>query len=152
MTVTNATVQAKSGSMEPGEPKAIAPVAASIRLSSEPVAGESAMFTAPGPNDSATSYKWDFDGDGTTDATGRTVRHTFESNGPQVVSLSVPDDDGAIERVSKTIMVKASGDDPPSNDILSLITSPPAPTVITVTGFLTAILLVLGALSARYRS
>ena len=152
LTATNTTVNTKMGTLDPGETKAIAPVAASIRLSSEPVAGESATFTASGPDDSTTSYEWDFTGDGTIDATGNTVSHTFESNGPQVVSLSVSDDNGATDRVSKTIMVKASGDDPPSNDILSLITSPPAPTVITVAGFLTAILFGLAALSARYRS
>jgi outer membrane protein assembly factor BamB len=39
------------------------------------------------------SYAWDFDGDGVTDATGVQPRHTFTTAGYQMVSLTVTDDD-----------------------------------------------------------
>ena len=45
---------------------------------------------APGAGDAIESYEWDLDGDGTVDATGAAVSHTYESNGvyqPSVVAI-----------------------------------------------------------------
>ena len=40
------------------------------------------------------SYEWDFDNDGITDATGKTVQHTFNSAGKFPVTLKVKSQDG----------------------------------------------------------
>jgi len=73
-----------------------------------PVPGESAEFTAEASSDSdgtIQSYEWDFDGDGTTDATGKTVNRSFATKGAYDVRLTVTDDDSASTTTSETVPV-----------------------------------------------
>ncbi|MCF7876449.1 PKD domain-containing protein [Candidatus Bipolaricaulota bacterium] len=51
------------------------------------------------------SHRWDFDGDGFTDAYGRRVTHSFRSSGSYDVSLTVVDDDGGRSSTTRTIRV-----------------------------------------------
>lgn len=46
------------------------------------------------PEGAALSYEWDFDNDGTADATGATAEHTFTDNGVYDARLTVTDPDG----------------------------------------------------------
>ena len=46
------------------------------------------------PDGEVVSYEWDLDNDGTTDATGEVVTHSFPSAGDYPVRLTVTDDDG----------------------------------------------------------
>jgi PKD repeat protein len=51
------------------------------------------------------SYEWDFTGDGTVDATGAVVTHTFEQAGSYTVSLTVSVADGSQNTTSESITV-----------------------------------------------
>lgn len=51
------------------------------------------------------SFKWDFNEDGTVDARGKTVTHTFETTGSTTVLLTVVDDLGATGTTKQTIQV-----------------------------------------------
>ncbi|MEZ5341062.1 MAG: PKD domain-containing protein [Acidimicrobiales bacterium] len=51
------------------------------------------------------SYAWDFDGNGTTDATGVTASHVYASNGAYTASLKVTDQGGLANGTSRTIQV-----------------------------------------------
>jgi len=57
------------------------------------------------PDSEIVSYEWDFDGDGKTDATGNTASYVFSSSGSHDVSLTVTDDDGNTDTITKTIEV-----------------------------------------------
>ncbi|MFC6724908.1 PKD domain-containing protein, partial [Halobium palmae] len=54
---------------------------------------------------SIVSYEWDFDGDDATDATGPTPTYQFESAGRHDVTLTVTDDDGSVDNVTRTVIV-----------------------------------------------
>jgi len=54
---------------------------------------------------SITGYKWDFDNDGTTDATGQTVTHTFDEAGDYTVTLTVTDNNGNTATAARVIIV-----------------------------------------------
>ena len=58
------------------------------------------------------SYDWDF-GDGAK-AVGDQVSHVFVNAGDYVVTLTVTDEDGAIDRLQKTLTVLAPPLPPPS--------------------------------------
>lgn len=47
------------------------------------------------PDGTIATYEWDFDGDGTTDATGQTPSYEFQSQGTFQVVLTVTDNQGA---------------------------------------------------------
>ncbi|MFB6193719.1 MAG: PKD domain-containing protein [Halobaculum sp.] len=84
------------------------PTAAFTTTPQEPRAGQSITFDATGsedPDGSIESYAWDFDGDGQTDATGRTVDHAFTEPGTYEVTLNVTDDNGATATERQTITV-----------------------------------------------
>jgi PKD repeat protein len=58
------------------------------------------------PSDAtATSYEWDFTGDGTADAFGSTVPHIFSSGGTQTVALTAELESGETETVRRTVLV-----------------------------------------------
>jgi PKD repeat protein len=60
------------------------------------------------PDGTVESYEWDFDDDGTVDATGPQVSTSFDAAGNYTVRLDVTDDDGAISRRSKLVSVRAT--------------------------------------------
>ena len=77
-----------------------------------PEAGQQVSFDASGSSDdsSIANYEWDLDGDGTTDATGASVAHTFDAAGSYDVELTVTDDDGATATATQTVSVSAAPD------------------------------------------
>ena len=61
------------------------------------------------PDGNIVAYSWDF-GDGSPDASGQTVQHTFTATGTLTVTLTVEDDQGVQHTHAKTITVlDASG-------------------------------------------
>lgn len=56
------------------------------------------------PRDELT-FAWDFDGDGTSDATGETAMHSYDVLGEYEATLTVTDEDGAIDTDTITITV-----------------------------------------------
>jgi PKD repeat protein len=108
LSVTNTTISIQSGVVEGGKSTVVEPPTASFSvLTQELVAGETIAFDAADQTSSTGSltYEWDFDDDGTIDATGRTVNHTFDRGGNKIVTLIVSDEDGVVQRTSKTISV-----------------------------------------------
>ncbi len=71
-------------------------------------AGKEVSFNAGGssdPDGSISSYSWDFDNDGTEDATGVTAKHTYTDAGEYTVKLTVTDNDGLTNTVTDTITI-----------------------------------------------
>ncbi len=74
-----------------------------------PEIGSDISFDASSSSDedgTIVSYTWDFDNDGITDAKGKTVIHSFSNIGDFSVSLTVADNKGAKNSISKTVTVK----------------------------------------------
>ena len=61
--------------------------------------------TSTDPDGQLSAYEWDFDGNGTTDASGEDVTHSFADNGTPDVKLTVTDDDGEKRSVSRQLTV-----------------------------------------------
>ncbi len=70
--------------------------------------GTAITFTSSStdPDGTVAGYEWDFDGDGTTDATGSEASHTFADDGSPTVTLSVTDDDGAGHAASSQLTIR----------------------------------------------
>jgi glucose/arabinose dehydrogenase len=101
-----------------GELSPVASIAASTKYGSAPleVAFSGAESRAFGKSERIVDYLWDFDLDGSPDASGRDIVRRFESTGSFAVGLSVISSSGARSRpVSETIVV---GNAPPSVEIL----------------------------------
>jgi PKD repeat protein len=84
------------------------PSAAFTIAPSSPSVDETVRFDASATTDSEgsiTAYEWTF-GDGAT-ATGRASNHEFASSGTYAVTLTVADDAGGTDTVSKTVTVGA---------------------------------------------
>ena len=80
------------------------------------------------PDGSIASYAWDFDGNGTTDATGATVSRSFAHSGTPNVTLTVTDNEGATRSTSHSLTVRnrapladfgMSATDVPSGDAIT---------------------------------
>ena len=75
-------------------------------------AGTSIFFDASSswdPDGTIVSYEWDFDGDGTYDATGVTISHIYTIPGEYTVKLRVTDDDGMMDIATDTKIIVPSG-------------------------------------------
>lgn len=72
------------------------------------IAGEPVTFTstATDPEGNLIHHGWDFDADGTEDATGEEVTHTFTTTGDHDVAHTVIDDFDATDSVTKSISVE----------------------------------------------
>jgi len=84
------------------------PVAAYRFSPSEPTTADTVTFDgarSDDPDGSISSYEWDFDGDGTTDATGKSVTHSYSSAGTFDATLTV-NDGGATDTSTQTITVR----------------------------------------------
>jgi len=84
------------------------PTAAFSYTPDQPQEGEQVTFDASAssdPNGVVSSYQWDFDGDGTIDATGETATHTYSDGGQYMATLTVTDDDGVSNTTSETLTV-----------------------------------------------
>ncbi len=80
-----------------------------------PSVGEEVTFDASGSSDEGgeiVQYEWDFDGNGTYDATGVTATHTYTAEGTYHVTLRVTDNLG--EEQTTTIVVTVSESAPPT--------------------------------------
>jgi PKD repeat protein len=66
-------------------------------------------FDASGTTDADSAletYQWDFNGDGTTDATGVTTTHTYTTAGEYDVTLTVTDTAGNTNTTTRTVYVR----------------------------------------------
>ncbi|MDY7083228.1 MAG: PKD domain-containing protein, partial [Halobacteria archaeon] len=75
--------------------------------------GDRGTFDGSGSRDSdgrIMRYEWDFNGDGDIETTGKSVSVTYSNPGSPTVTLTVTDDDGATDSVTKTIEVSGSDD------------------------------------------
>jgi serine protease len=103
-----------------------APSASFTVSPASPDVGEEVSFDASGSTDSdgtITRYEWTF-GDGST-ATGESVTHSFTSSETYTVTLTVEDDEGGSDSVSKTLGVGGSNATPAA----AFTVSPSSPTV-----------------------
>ncbi|WP_336922139.1 ThuA domain-containing protein [Aquipuribacter sp. SD81] len=81
------------------------------RMAVEPTSGQAPLavtFSGAGstdPEEEALTYAWDFDGDGTTDATGVEATHTYTENGRYDARLTVTDPAGKTGTVTTPITV-----------------------------------------------
>ncbi|MFC2077419.1 PKD domain-containing protein [Candidatus Bipolaricaulota bacterium] len=98
---------------------AVQPPTADFSVSpEEPIAGEPATFDASLSLDfdgEIAAYAWDFDGDGEEDAIVPTSEWTFPSPGAYEVSLTVTDDTGNKDTLTRTINVGGTG---PTTDVI----------------------------------
>ncbi len=97
------------------------PVARFVYTPTNPHVGDSVTLDASAsydPDGTIVKYEWDFDGDGTWDATGKIVTHTYSQAGTYTVRLRVTDNDGATDITTKTVEVSTT-DKPPVVQIVS---------------------------------
>jgi hypothetical protein len=87
-----------------------------------PRAGEPVAFVATAPQGSA--YAWDFDDDGTFDATGSSVTHVYPTAGQFEAVMRVTDPEGAPADQRRELSVAAGAAPPPSSPPPA--TAPPA--------------------------
>jgi PKD repeat protein len=75
-----------------------------------PTTGQVVTFSgaeSAAPDSAVARYEWDLDGDGTTDARGRTTPYTFFTPGEHTVALRVTDADGGTDTATVTLRVNA---------------------------------------------
>ncbi|NLE96495.1 MAG: PKD domain-containing protein, partial [Propionibacterium sp.] len=91
----------------PATPDTPEPVASFEFDPSPAILDEEVTFTstATHPSGPFTSWAWDFDGDGATDATGEVVTHTFSMAGDAAVSLTVVDAEDESLSATRTVTV-----------------------------------------------
>ncbi len=78
------------------------------------------------------SYEWDFDGNGTIDATGATASFTYQTSGTYTARLTVTDDEGGKDEATTVITVESPPPNiPPTAQIVSNKTSGDSPLPVT---------------------
>lgn len=90
-------------------PRSQPPVARIQASATEVDMGTSISFSARGsyaPSGTIRSYRWDFDGDGRTDATGESVRWTYSKPGTYTARLTVEDNRGTTASATARIVVR----------------------------------------------
>jgi Trypsin/PKD domain len=92
-------------------------------------AGHPVAFTASGPGSSG--FSWDFEGDGTRDASGPTATHTYPAPGAYEVVLRATDPEGAPAEQRRTILVGAAPAPPAPAPATAPAPAPPsAPSLV----------------------
>ena len=86
-----------------------------------PLAVERCAAVATDANGDALTYAWDFDGNGTTDATGATASTTFTTAGNRTVKLTVSDGKGGT--ATRDIPVQVLAADDPAKKLRALVFS-----------------------------
>jgi PKD repeat protein len=92
----------------------------------EPVTFTSTSTTVPGATIADEDIGWDFDNNGTVDATGPTVTHTFDPAGSYSVRLVVEDSRGETAQIVRTPPLVVSA---PRSPVPAFTVSPNTPTV-----------------------
>jgi hypothetical protein len=82
----------------------VAPVAAFFEFPESIRVGEQVSFAARNSR-SVVRYQWDFDDDGSYDAEGQSVTHTYDRVGPTSVTLRVRDAAGSSDSTSRAVDV-----------------------------------------------
>jgi PKD repeat protein len=85
-----------------------APSATFTASPTTPEVGQTVSFDATAsddPDENVSSYEWDFNNDGTTDASGATASHEFSGGGEYTVSLTVTDAEGATDTTTQSLTV-----------------------------------------------
>ncbi len=88
------------------------PVASFTFTPATPYTGQVVTFSASGstdPDGTISLYQWDFDANGTPDATGMTVTRSFPSPGVYPVTLTVTDNDLAVDVQTRGVPVSVGG-------------------------------------------
>ena len=96
-----------------------------------PKVGQLVTFSAGGsgdPDGTVDMYEWDFNGDGLTDATGSSATRGFDVVGARPVTLTVTDDDGAKDSVTRVVPVQAT---PPAASFIFTPATPYTGQVVT---------------------
>ncbi|MFW5844964.1 MAG: PKD domain-containing protein, partial [Planctomycetota bacterium] len=91
-----------------GNVKPTADVVADVTAGDAPLAVSFDGSASSDSDGSIASYSWDFDDDGTEDATGATVDHTYTDAGSYVARLTVTDDGGLSDDATVQITVAES--------------------------------------------
>jgi PKD repeat protein len=95
------------------------PIADFAFMPASPITGEAVQFDGTLSVDfdgDIVSYTWDFDGDGTTDATGPIATYVFREPGTFTVSLTVTDDSGNTDTISISIEIGGEFDGDVGNE------------------------------------
>ena len=102
-----ATTTRQTVSVDPDGPQ---PTASFTYGPSDPTTADTVEFDASSSSnkDRITAYEWDFTGDGSTDATGLTARHEFETADEYDVTLTITDDSGTTRSTIQTVTVTES--------------------------------------------
>lgn len=88
------------------------PVACFVFTPAEPYTGQAVPFDgscSTDPDGNIILYEWDFDDDGTTDATGMSVTHSFPAAGVYPVTLTVTDNDQHVDAQTQGVPVEVGG-------------------------------------------
>jgi hypothetical protein len=81
------------------------PVAEFTATPSKQVVEQPIVFDASPSEGAIVAYEWDFDGDGVTDAVGKTVSYAFMSAGTFPVTLTVTDSGGLKGSITHTVII-----------------------------------------------
>jgi immune inhibitor A len=128
------TLGSKCGAFDYGylptvPPVNTAPVAVPTANPTTASVNQVVTFSGAGSHDAETptsglDYAWDFDNDGSKDASGVSVTHSFGATGSYPVKLTVSDGDGGTDTKAVTVTVSATGSTAPTAKLTVSKTSP----------------------------